>query len=499
MGKFKKIFNYYLSSYWNNSRTLSSMYSFLKIFFERNNKIDSTVSSFGNVFRNSKWSNMQVQNIKKLFIKQWLWFFLVILLTSFYLITYTGVTLNASYLSFFYIKQTLNEFITNFYYLVGCIIYQLYLFTTTLFLNNQRVTSTLNTESRGDLSSPQGLHVNTLSANTTNVNSNLFFLQKSLLAINNLNGTANVFLPKLNITSNLNVNEGFFNKISFISTLPNSNSNNFTGTSINTETSYVLSTKLDSSFSNSLTLSTTLGNLYSNEDSFQNDPVLTETLTHSLNNVAKQQRWLTRNFWSNQNFVSDSNKLTQSKNFIQNPLLSNSGTDSNIWLSNKLSGLETEKTSDVFNKLLPNYNLLSVFNFFDTSRFFLNQRYSYLNQLTNQFITSSVDIKSSQQPINTAETSSLKLTLLQSYFIRNIPFNTSLYSSNSKKFSTTSFDSSSSSTLLDKSVRNFFASTSFTDLLQHNDLQTLNTINASTNSVSKLHLNRNYCNVIFKS
>jgi hypothetical protein len=206
------------------------------------------------------------------------------------LITYTGVTLNASYLSFFYIKQTLNEFITNFYYLVGCIIYQLYLFTTTLFLNNQRVTSTLNTESRGDLSSPQGLHVNTLSANTTNVNSNLFFLQKSLLAINNLNGTANVFLPKLNITSNLNVNEGFFNKISFISTLPNSNSNNFTGTSINTETSYVLSTKLDSSFSNSLTLSTTLGNLYSNEDSFQNDPVLTETLTHSLNNVAKQQR-----------------------------------------------------------------------------------------------------------------------------------------------------------------------------------------------------------------
>ena len=206
------------------------------------------------------------------------------------MITYTGVTLNASYLSFFYIKQTLNEFITNFYYLVGCIIYQLYLFTTTLFLNNQRVTSTLNTESRGDLSSPQGLHVNTLSANTTNVNSNLFFLQKSLLAINNLNGTANVFLPKLNITSNLNVNEGFFNKISFISTLPNSNSNNFTGTSINTETSYVLSTKLDSSFSNSLTLSTTLGNLYSNEDSFQNDPVLTETLTHSLNNVAKQQR-----------------------------------------------------------------------------------------------------------------------------------------------------------------------------------------------------------------
>lgn len=185
---------------------------------------------------------------------------------------------------------------------------------------------------------------------------------------------------------------------------------------------------------------------------------------------------------------------------MQNPLLSHSGTDSNIWLSNKLSGLETEKTSDAFNKLLPNYSLLSVFNFFDTSRFFLNQRYSFLNQLPNQFITSSVGLSSSKQPINTCETSNLKLTLLQSYFIRNISFNTALYTSNPKQsinFSTP--DSLSGTTLLDRSVRNFFASTSFTDLLQHSDLQTLNTINASTNSANKLHLNCNYGTSSFKS
>lgn len=185
---------------------------------------------------------------------------------------------------------------------------------------------------------------------------------------------------------------------------------------------------------------------------------------------------------------------------MQNPLLSNSSTDSNIWLSNKLSGLETEKTSEAFNKLLPNYNLLSVFNFFDTSRFFLNQRYSFLNQLPNQFIVSSVGIGSPKQAINTCETSNLKLSLLQSYFIRNIAYNTSLYSSTPKQsINFLTSDSSSSTNLLDNSVRNFFASTSFTDLLQHSDLQTLNTINASTNSANKLHLNRNYATSSFKS
>lgn len=214
----------------------------------------------------------------------------------FYTITYTGVTISASYLSFFYVKQTLNEFITNFYYLVGCIVYQLYLFVTTLFLSNQHAPSTLNVETRNNVITPQCLQVNTLSTSTTNVSSNLFFLQKSLLALNNLNNTTNNLSPSLNINTNLNVNGSFTNKISFLSTFTNHISSTSTSIGLNTETPYVLSAGLDPSFSNSLTLSTTLGNLYSSEGSFQNDPILTETLTHSLNNIAKQQRWLTRNF-----------------------------------------------------------------------------------------------------------------------------------------------------------------------------------------------------------
>ena len=59
---------------------------------------------------------------------------------------------------------------------------------------------------------------------------------------------------------------------------------------LNTETPYTLNSRLNQSFLNSLTFSTNLENLYTNEGSFKSDPILTETITHNLNNTAKQQR-----------------------------------------------------------------------------------------------------------------------------------------------------------------------------------------------------------------
>jgi len=233
---------------------------------------------------------MQVQNIKKLFIKQWLWFFCVIILILFYTITYTGVTLNASYLGFFYFKQTLNEFITNFYYLIGCIIYQFYLFISTLLVSNQQVNVISSPQTLDFKQTTTNLPVNTLSSNNTNVNENLFFLQKTLSSLNNISFVESTLLPKSNSSTNLTINSSFTNKINFLSTSLSS-LNSVTPTSaLNTESIYTLSTRLNRDFSNSLTLSTTLENLYSNESSFQNDPMLTEGLTHNLNNIAKQQR-----------------------------------------------------------------------------------------------------------------------------------------------------------------------------------------------------------------
>jgi len=495
MNKFKKLFNYYLSSYWNNSRTLSSMYSFLKIFFERNNKIDNTVSSFGNVFRNSKWSNMQLQNIKKLFIKQWLGFFSICIVTLFLTLTYTGTAFDISYLSIFYIKQTLNEFITNWYYFIGCVLFQLNYYLRTLFWGNQQFTTT--TSLPHTLTNLNLSEVSVRTITHSKVNTNLFFLQKTLLNLNNLNPLS-ILVPSHSLQT-LQLSTTFKNQVTGLS-LPASKLLGLTSEVLINESSYVLNTHLNPILQTTLTVNTDLQTLYSKESGIAHDPMVTETLTHGLNNIAKQQRWLTRNFWSNQGFITDSNRITEAKKFIQNPLLSQTGTDSNIWLSNKLSGLETEKTTSSFNKLTPNTQLLSVFNFFDTSRFFLNQRYTLLNQLPNQFITNSAYTTSTHKPLNTQTTINLKSNLLQSYFIRNITFNTSLYTSsytpNNNELSALN---STDPLNVSANSRNIFVSTLFTDLLQQWDLQALSTVNASANTSNKLHLNRNYNSISFKS
>ena len=497
MGKFKKLFNYYLSSYWNNSRTLSSMYSLLKIFFERNNKIDTTVSSFGNVFRNSKWSNLQVQNIKKSFIKQWLSSALIISITFLLLFTYSDITLNLSYLTFFYLKQTLNELVTNCYYFIGCLLFQVYFRINNLFTSNQTLTQ-VNNLSLNNNPSPfkvSSKRTNLHTDNVSNVSSNLFFLQKTLPLLDTFRDT-NLLSESTSSIKNDNhfqLSGSFTNTIQQSTVLNSINTKSFnTCSSSLSEFNFVLSTKLNSSFTNSLTLPTTLQDLYTNESSINNDPMVSETLTYGLNNIAKQQRWLTRNFWSNQNFVKDSNRITEAKSFIQNPLLSSSLIDTNIWISNKLLGSETENTSSIFNQLSANPTLLPVFNAFDTSRFFLNQRYTFLNQLPNQVIVNSSSIK--LKSIHTeSSTTNLKLTLLQSYFTRNLPFNTTLYSSNTGNLvSNIVSNVHTRDDVSNTQVRNLFVATTFTDLLQQSDLQSLNTINASINGYSKLYLNSNF-------
>ena len=58
-----------MSSYMNNNKLKNYPNSILKLFFERNNKNVSTFSKLGNVFRNSKWSDLKIHNIKSSFIK----------------------------------------------------------------------------------------------------------------------------------------------------------------------------------------------------------------------------------------------------------------------------------------------------------------------------------------------------------------------------------------------------------------------------------------------
>jgi hypothetical protein len=132
-----------------------------------------------------------------------------------------------------------------------------------------------------------------------------------------------------------------------------------------------------------------------------------------------------------------------------------------------------------------------MFNFFDTSRFFLNQRYNFLNNLTNQTIIQSPTLNFIGNNSNIINRNvSAKLSLLQSYFGRDLLLNTSLYTS--MQNSSTYNPNNQSNSVQNSIVQNIFLTTSFTDLLQQNDLHSLNTINASSNASNQLFLNKNY-------
>jgi len=88
----------------NDFKFKHSVLALLKIFFERGNKLKSSIASMGNVFRNSKWADLSVQNIKVSFIKS---------TASLYLLLASALVF---FICFYDIRVTLmvTDFITNF-------------------------------------------------------------------------------------------------------------------------------------------------------------------------------------------------------------------------------------------------------------------------------------------------------------------------------------------------------------------------------------------------
>jgi hypothetical protein len=135
------------------------------------------------------------------------------------------------------------------------------------------------------------------SSQNSQVNENLFFLQKTLIPNHtiskssfNLESTINTHLP-FN-SSYVNLNSNFLHKIYYLSlsknNIPSStNTNNY---NIFNEHKYTLGTHLNPQFNNNLTFTTTLNDLNTNSTYTSHDPMLSEVLTTNYNNIAKQQR-----------------------------------------------------------------------------------------------------------------------------------------------------------------------------------------------------------------
>jgi len=86
MKSYQKLIHFFSSKYYNNLKFSNKMLATTRIFFERTTKTSHSLQALGNVYRNSKWSDLNVFNIKESSLKQFRTMSLLIFLTVLLLI-----------------------------------------------------------------------------------------------------------------------------------------------------------------------------------------------------------------------------------------------------------------------------------------------------------------------------------------------------------------------------------------------------------------------------
>lgn len=81
METLERFITFFSTKYYSNLKYSNSVLASLRLFFERNNKISSSVTKLGNVYRNSKWADLKIVNIKASFLVQFFKNLFVVILT----------------------------------------------------------------------------------------------------------------------------------------------------------------------------------------------------------------------------------------------------------------------------------------------------------------------------------------------------------------------------------------------------------------------------------
>lgn len=344
--------NYFLGSYTNNNKFRHSLFSFLKLFFERDSKNNNSYASLGNVFRNSKWSDLKVQNIKNLFIKEFTLFLLLI--GTLVLLNVVGFRL--------YIVDIFFGIINDVILLsVDCIslLYVFILYVTTYrFLNKDFIS--LNTNSL---------------RYTTSVN----------LKPNTFKDSGDY-----NVVGNLYKSSDKISKLSRFGLAELGNHSPLMHKPLNLNSNYSLGLSSDNKLTDSdkvLTVSLRELNQFVKN---RNLLVSGNNFSHNLN-AAKADRWLLKNSLLGEDLITNTYKYTQLKSLVGDNILSSKSSSSNVWLSTNFKNIDILNqnllifnphiTVDSLQSNSGSFSDLNNFNFFEDSRFFILKRGYFSNQI----------------------------------------------------------------------------------------------------------------------
>jgi hypothetical protein len=433
MRYFNKIFTSIKSNYLNDNKYNNSLFSTLRIYFERETKYKTNLTSFGNTFRNSKWSDLHKINIKESFLQTFIYAILTILLCVSILMCFLGKSKSEQYFGFIPFfrlwSDTLNTLLiyinesqSQFFILFFSLITYFYTKINTLISNNifyifnlaltPSVTTNRNSFKKNRNSNKQGLNKKSLNLsgskplNYSNVLYNLLIIQNSLIYFKSL--------PKLEYKTHLsscrphplhklikssNGYRGYTNLITVSEAFYGSN---------------ITSSKL---VSTNLNLKSTQMYTNSHRSLLQFDFNLLNNL-----NMGKEQRWLVKNSNLTEFLNRNNNMFTQSKKLLGHTFYNNNFSNKNLWLPTKLSNMTTNETLSYVNNLskflyptthssqqtnkftqnslLKNTNLINL-NFFENSRLWVTKKYFFNNQLNSNLVETSKIFNNKKSNIET--------------------------------------------------------------------------------------------------
>lgn len=399
MKSIHRLFNYFLTSYSSNSKFRHSLYHYLKIFYERSSKLQNNYSSFGNVYKNSKWSNYKIENIKTSFVTSFsklllLSFILLVLLFN-YKHELALLRELVYYLLHFIIVDFLYDYINL---LISFILLLVYWFKTYLIQYYIFLISPFKKTQSKPTKSHKNFHKNR-SRYMTNFDKSVYSydFNNKASSCEYINLMSAIFKIKnsmlwtnFNLDPLLKYNLYAFNSKFILPTNLLKKQENYRYIFLPTLTKLSLRTSTQTNLNNTINLnySKSVSNRFFNATLF-------ESIISSSLNFLKQLRWLTRNSLISDKFVLNNNFFTEYKKLIGNSLTLSNLPNNNVWASSNLNkDFNSQKLlSGIYSQKNLSFNSIQLLNDFEQSRLWLFKKIYFssllrhtdtvLNQLSN--------------------------------------------------------------------------------------------------------------------
>lgn len=383
----KNFFSFFLSRFYDSIKFNQSFAFRLKIYFERSTKYRQTIDILGNVYRNSKWTDLKIQNIKGSHLFKFLRINMV-LITIFLFIYLILFRYNATF--FYSITSELNYFwliVSDFISYLGLVTFSifinLYIMLTALyyyiFNSITRLLGIKHSSTNGNFQ----LYNNEYSfSNPTTTKSKDYGLNFKSDSLGNISSEVSLVSTLFKLKKNLDFSNysilGFDKKtselsansiITSIASANNNQNSNINKSLVMIESSFV-SVDFNKNFSKSK-FSESLIKKYS-KDMFITSII--EDSSQLTFNKASANRWILKMLPFSEDLAINSSYFSKLKENLANPFLDSKAANQNVWIGNlQLNALPTLSIANELNK--------SNINNFEISRLW-NQKRNYFTLLS---------------------------------------------------------------------------------------------------------------------